>query len=151
MRYTQGGGLTDERRAFREKLRMEAAERFARGDESAVVVHDLRVRIRVGAAVAQGLVPSRTESVGFRGADVFTAAQWRVVRGAGAGAGQGSGGARLAGPDLALSRVKPLIGCRFHKSYTVQGVAALLKRHGWSCQMPARQAVEQDRRRWPAG
>ena len=28
-----------------------------------------------------------------------------------------------------LSRIRTLIGRRFHKSYTVQGVAALLKRH----------------------
>ncbi|MEU9979596.1 IS630 family transposase [Streptomyces sp. NPDC051014] len=39
-----------------------------------------------------------------------------------------------------LSRIKTLIGCRFHKGYTVQGVAALLRRHGWSCQVPARRA-----------
>jgi transposase len=26
----------------------------------------------------------------------------------------------------------------------VQGVVALLKRHGWSCQVPARRAVERD-------
>jgi transposase len=43
-----------------------------------------------------------------------------------------------------LSRIKTLIGRRFHKSYTVQGVAALLKRHGWSCQVPARRAIERD-------
>jgi transposase len=35
-------------------------------------------------------------------------------------------------------------GRRFHKSSTVQGFAALLKRHGWSCQMPARRAVERE-------
>jgi len=29
-----------------------------------------------------------------------------------------------------LSRIKTLIGRRFHKSYTVQGVAALLRGHG---------------------
>ncbi|MGI5380663.1 winged helix-turn-helix domain-containing protein [Streptomyces sp. CA-251387] len=29
-----------------------------------------------------------------------------------------------------LSRIKTLIGRRFHKNYTVQGVAVLLKRHG---------------------
>ena len=46
MRYAQGGGLTDERRAFREKLRMEAAERFAQGDENPVIAHDLRVSVR---------------------------------------------------------------------------------------------------------
>ncbi|MGC9537280.1 helix-turn-helix domain-containing protein [Streptomyces sp. UG1] len=43
-----------------------------------------------------------------------------------------------------LSRIKTLIGRRFHESYTVQSVAALLKRHGWSCQVPARRAVERD-------
>lgn len=43
-----------------------------------------------------------------------------------------------------LSRIKTLIGRRFHKSYTVQGVAALLKQHGWSCQVSARRAVERD-------
>ena len=43
-----------------------------------------------------------------------------------------------------LSRIKTLIGRRFHKSYTVQGVAALLRRHGWTCQVPARRTVERD-------
>jgi transposase len=43
-----------------------------------------------------------------------------------------------------LARIKMLIGRRFHKSYTIQGVAALLRRHGWSCQVPARRAVERD-------
>ena len=46
MRYAQGGGLTDERRAFRETLRMEAAGRFALGEENAVIAHDLRVSVR---------------------------------------------------------------------------------------------------------
>ncbi|MGA5606421.1 IS630 family transposase, partial [Streptomyces griseoincarnatus] len=46
MRYAQGGGLTGERRVFRRKLRMEAAERFAQGDEDSVIAHDLRVSVR---------------------------------------------------------------------------------------------------------
>ncbi|MGX1480429.1 UNVERIFIED_CONTAM: hypothetical protein RKD50_009237 [Streptomyces canus] len=37
MRYAQGGGLTDERRAFREKLRLEAAEWFQSGDENVII------------------------------------------------------------------------------------------------------------------
>ncbi|MER7111589.1 helix-turn-helix domain-containing protein [Streptomyces sp. NPDC000229] len=48
---------------------------------------------------------------------------------------------------------------RFRRSYTVQGVAALLKRHGWSCQVPARRSVERDenvmaswmKETWPQG
>ncbi|MFI9780783.1 helix-turn-helix domain-containing protein [Streptomyces sp. NPDC051956] len=46
MRYAQGGGLTDERRAFREELRMAAAERFVQADDNAVIAHDLRVSVR---------------------------------------------------------------------------------------------------------
>ncbi|WP_432021185.1 helix-turn-helix domain-containing protein, partial [Streptomyces sp. 1222.5] len=46
MRYAQGGGLTDERRAFRERLRLAAAERFRQGDEHTVIAHDLRVSVR---------------------------------------------------------------------------------------------------------
>ncbi|MCD9880414.1 winged helix-turn-helix domain-containing protein [Streptomyces sp. NR30] len=30
-----------------------------------------------------------------------------------------------------------MIGRRFHKSYTLQGVRKLLIRHGFSCQVPA--------------
>jgi transposase len=43
-----------------------------------------------------------------------------------------------------LKRVKLLIGRMFHVGYTVQGVRKLLKRHGWSCQVPVRRAVERD-------
>ncbi|MCX4538923.1 MULTISPECIES: winged helix-turn-helix domain-containing protein [unclassified Streptomyces] len=32
----------------------------------------------------------------------------------------------------------------FHVGYTVQGVWKLLRRHGWSAQMPARRALERD-------
>ncbi|MER5843489.1 hypothetical protein ABT099_24970 [Streptomyces prasinus] len=46
MRYAQGGGLTDERRSFREELRLEAAERFQQGDENADIARDLRVSVR---------------------------------------------------------------------------------------------------------
>ncbi|MFF3159205.1 winged helix-turn-helix domain-containing protein [Streptomyces sp. NPDC057910] len=43
-----------------------------------------------------------------------------------------------------LKRVKLLIGPMFHVGYTVQGVWKLLRRHGWSCQVPVRRAVERD-------
>ena len=46
MRYAQGGGLTAERRRFRERIRYEAAERFARGERTAVIAKDLRVSER---------------------------------------------------------------------------------------------------------
>ncbi len=43
-----------------------------------------------------------------------------------------------------LSRVKTVIGRRFHLTYTIQGVRKLLVRNGWSCQAPARRVRERD-------
>lgn len=41
-----------------------------------------------------------------------------------------------------LARIKTLIGRRFHKTMTLSGIAQMLRRHGWSHQVPARRAVE---------
>ncbi|MEU2588707.1 helix-turn-helix domain-containing protein [Streptomyces avermitilis] len=46
MRYPQGGGLTPERQVFRERIRMQAAERFGAGASNAEVAKDLRVSVR---------------------------------------------------------------------------------------------------------
>ncbi|MFD7719959.1 helix-turn-helix domain-containing protein [Streptomyces sp. NPDC059814] len=46
MRYPQGGGLTAERQCKREELRLQAAERFARGEGSTAIARDLRVSVR---------------------------------------------------------------------------------------------------------
>ncbi|MFD8417702.1 helix-turn-helix domain-containing protein [Streptomyces sp. NPDC059650] len=46
MRYPQGGGLTAERQAFRERVRMEAVAMFAAGRGSSEVAKELRVSVR---------------------------------------------------------------------------------------------------------
>jgi putative transposase len=46
MRYPEGGGLTAERRVFREGIRLQAGERFAAGEKTAVIAKDLRVSVR---------------------------------------------------------------------------------------------------------
>ncbi|MEV5149374.1 helix-turn-helix domain-containing protein [Streptomyces sp. NPDC052727] len=46
MRFPQGGGLTPERQAFRERIRLEAADRFAAGASNVEVAKDLRVSVR---------------------------------------------------------------------------------------------------------
>jgi len=46
VRYPQGGGLTVERQAFREQIRMQAAERFAADEDNADVAKALRVHVR---------------------------------------------------------------------------------------------------------
>ena len=43
-----------------------------------------------------------------------------------------------------LGQVKTLIRKLFHVGYTPEGVWKLIRRHGWSCQVPVRQAVERD-------
>jgi hypothetical protein len=43
-----------------------------------------------------------------------------------------------------LNRVKTVIDRRFHMTYTLQGVRKILVRNGWSCQVPARRAIERD-------
>jgi transposase len=144
LRYAQGGGLTDERRVFREKLRLEAAERFAQGDETPVIAHDLRVSVRSVQRWRNAWSQGGTRALASKGPaslpllsdELFAVLERELAKGPVA----------HGWPDQTwtLSRIKTLIGRRFHKSYTVQGVAALLKRHGWSCQVPARRAVERD-------
>src|SRR5260370_41332050 len=47
-------------------------------------------------------------------------------------------------PRWALGRIKTLIGRLFRVSYTPEGVWKLMRRNGWSCQVPVRQALERD-------
>ncbi|MFJ9742809.1 winged helix-turn-helix domain-containing protein [Streptomyces sp. NPDC101166] len=144
MRYAQGGGLTDERRAFREKLRLEASERFALGDENTVIAHDLRVSVRSVQRWRRAWAqdgPRALVSKGPASLPLLSDERFAVL-----GVQLAKGPVAHGWPDQTwtLSWIKTLIGHRFHKSCTVQGVAALLKRHGWSCQVPARRAVERD-------
>ena len=43
-----------------------------------------------------------------------------------------------------LGRIKTLIGKVFHVGYTIAGTSKLMRRHGWSAQVPVRQALERD-------
>ncbi|MEV5433983.1 winged helix-turn-helix domain-containing protein [Streptomyces sp. NPDC052701] len=129
---------------MRGKLRLEAAERFRHGDENTVIAHDLRVSVRSvqrrGKAWSRGgprsLASKGPASLALLSEDLFAVLERELLKGPVA----------HGWPEQAwtLSRIKTLIGRRFHKSYTVQGVAALLKRHGWSCPVPARRAIERD-------
>jgi transposase len=144
MRYAQGGGLTPERQVFRERLRLEAAERFAAGQDSALIAKELRVHVRSVQRWRKAW--SDRGEVGLRSAgpvsrpilsdELFAVLETELDKGPLA----------HGWPDQTwtLARIATLIGRRFHKSYTPQGVAALLHRHGWSHQVPARRAVERD-------
>ncbi|MET4659726.1 transposase [Streptomyces sp. PvP037] len=123
---------------------MEAAERFAQGDENSVIAHDLRVSVRSvqrwrrpwSQNGPRALASKGPASLPLLSDELFAVLERELAKEPMA----------HGWPDQTwtLSRIKTLIGRRFHKSYTVQGVAALPKRHGWSCQVPARRALERD-------
>lgn len=145
MRYAHGGGLTPKEQEKRERVRLEAAERFARGEKTEVVARELRVTSRSvrrwrreweqgGADALRSKGPASVERLGR---------QWeRLER-------ELKRGPLVHGWDdefqgWTLKRVKLLIGRMFHVGYTVQGVWKLLRRHGWSAQVPLRRAIERD-------
>ncbi|OUD04248.1 transposase [Streptomyces swartbergensis] len=123
---------------------MEAAERFRRGDENTVIARDLRVSVwsvqRWRRAWSQdgprALASKGPASLPLLSDELFAVLERELDKGPVA----------HGWPEQTwtLSRIRTLIGRRFHKRCTVQGVAALLKRHGWSCQVPARRAIERD-------
>ena len=146
MRYPDGGGLSAQGRAHREKLRLQAAQMFQQGIKPVQVARSLRVSAK-------------------------SAYQWRRclrVGGTAALASKGAGGAvcRLSGAQLArlraeldkgpavhgwaedqrwtLERVATLIGRLFHVRYTLRGTSYLLHRIGFTPQVPAHRAAERD-------
>src|SRR6266480_2643075 len=146
MRYGEGGGLTAEERARRERVRLAAAELVEAGASDREVARHFRV--------------SR-----------MSANRWRRALAAGgraALASKGAGGARCklspgqlreletvleAGPAAwgwdedqcwTLARIGELVRRRFGVGYTLAGLDLLLHRIGWSVQVPARQAAERD-------
>nr|AEM44213.1 transposase [uncultured bacterium] len=123
---------------------MEAAERGAQGDEGAVIAHDLRVGVRSVQRWRRAWPQDGPRALAFSGPaslpllsdELFAVLEQELAKGA--------GGARLAGPDL-----DPVTDQDPHRAPVPQelhraGCCRAAQRHGWSCQMPARRAVERD-------
>jgi putative transposase len=145
MRYAQRGGYTPAEQGRREQLRLEAARLFERGESAGAVAAELRVtpgtvrqwrrRWREGGTVA-------LRSKGPVSVERLSGEQWKRLETA---LRQGPLVHGFADDQRwTLKRIKLLIGRMFHIGYTVQGVRKLLKRHGWSCQVPVRRAIERD-------
>src|SRR5688500_13988209 len=159
MRYPDGGGLTAEERARRERVRLAAAEWIEEGASD----REVAARFRVTR---------------------MSANRWRRALAAGgrpALASKGAGGARCRlspaqleelqalldiGPSAwgwadqcwTLPRIAEVVHTRFGVDYTLPGLDLLLHRMGWSVQVPARQAAERNEEQisawreetWPA-
>jgi transposase len=144
MRYPQGGGLTAERRAFRERIRIHAAELFALGHDNAAIARQLRVSVRSvqrwHQAWERGGTPG-LESKGQASRPKLSEALFAVLE-----RELARGPVAHGWPDQTwtLARIKTLIGRRFHKSMTLSAIAQMLHRHGFSHQVPALRATERN-------
>ncbi|MFI6688375.1 winged helix-turn-helix domain-containing protein [Streptomyces sp. NPDC050485] len=144
MRYPQGGGLTAERRAFRERIRMEAAEMFAAGQDYTVVAKQLRVSVRSVQRWRATWQDGGQQALASRGSAarpklseaLFAVLEQELARGPVAHGWRDQ--------TWTLARVKTLIGRRFHKTLSLSAIAEMLHRHGFSHQVPARRALERD-------
>ena len=145
MRYAQRGGYTPAEQQRRERLRLEAAGRFARGDSTTVIAADLRVTERTVRRWRQAWRDGGTAALRSRGPvsrERLSPQQWARLE---LELGKGPLAHGFANDQRwTLGRIKTLIGKLFHIGYTVEGTWKLLRRHGWSCQVPVRQAMERD-------
>lgn len=143
MRYATGGGLTVADRDRRERVRREAAERFARGEGCGQVAAALRVTERSVERWRRAWVSGGVPALRSRGPaarcrleeDQLVRLDTELERGPTAHG--------WADQRWTLSRIRELIVGLFGE-YTLPGVWMVLRRRGWSCQTPARRAVERD-------
>jgi putative transposase len=155
MRYAQRGGYTPAEQQRRERLRLEAAGRFARGDTINEIAADLRVTpgsVRRWRRAWRDGGDAALRSKGPVSRERLSPRQWARLE------------QELRKGPLAhgfaedqrwtLGRIKTLIGRLFHVGYTIEGTGTLMRRHGWSCQVPVRRAMERDEEAiavWKAG
>src|SRR5262245_36796198 len=159
MRYGQRGGYTPAEQERRERLRLGTAERFEAGDTTKDIARDLRVHERTVGKWRRAWREGGIEALRSRGPvsrEKLSARQWERLK---AELARGPLAHGFAGHQCwTLGRVKTLIGRMFHIGYTLEGVSKLLRRHGWSVQVPVRRAIERDeeaietwkREVWPA-
>jgi len=144
VRYAHGGGFTPQEQRRREEVRLRAAEMFEQGDTNAAVARTLRVTQRSVERWRRAWREGGTAALASAGPHAlprlsparFTRLEVELERGPLA---HGFDDQRWT-----LVRIKTLIGRLFHIGYTVPGVWLLLRRNGWSCQRPARRAIERD-------
>ncbi|MFT9473522.1 winged helix-turn-helix domain-containing protein [Streptomyces sp. 11-1-2] len=143
MRFPQGGGLTAQRRAARERLRLRATERFAVKGDSTSIAKDLRVSVRSvqrwrrrswKAHGPPGLRSKSPDCLPALSEEPFAVLEREPAKGPVAHGWPDRG----PGPDQDADQAA-VPQERHHP-----GAAALLKRQGFGCQVPARRASERD-------
>ncbi|MFF1415529.1 winged helix-turn-helix domain-containing protein [Streptomyces sp. NPDC058289] len=144
MRYPEGGGLTAERRAFREGIRLDAGVRFAVGEKTVVIAKDLRVSVRSVERWRHAWREGGMEALRSSGpanCPTVTDAQFAALEDE---LGKGPSAHGFKDERWTLVRVQAVIRRRLCLTLSVATVWRLLKRHGWSWQAPGRRALERD-------
>jgi transposase len=145
MRYPDGGGLTAEERARRERVRFAAAELIEAGASDREVAEQLRVtrmsvnrwRRALAAGGRQALVSKGPGGTRCK----LSPAQVRELESV-----LEAGPAACGWEDQCwtLARIVEVVRRRFGADYTPAGLDLLLHRIGWSVQVSARQAAGRD-------
>jgi putative transposase len=145
MRYGQRGGYTPAEQERRERVRLEAASMFAQGASAVSVAGAVRVTVPTARRWRREWSAGGIEALRSKGPvsiERLTPEQFTRLE-AVLEAGPAAFG---FGDDQrwTLKRIKTVIGRLFHVGYTEQGVWKLMRRHGWTPQVPVRRALERD-------
>lgn len=119
-------------------------QRFALGEGSSAIARDLRGSVRSVRRWRQAWAEGGPRSLRSQGPASLPRLSEKQFAQLEAELAKGPAAHGWEDQRWTLSRVKTVIGRRFHLTYTIQGVRKLLVRNGWSCQVPARRAVEGD-------
>jgi transposase len=133
MRYAQRGGCTPAGQQRRERLQMEAAARSASGDKVGEIAHDLRVTegsVRRWHRAWQDGGAEALRSKGPVSRERLSPQQWARLE------------LELRKGPLAHGFASDQRWTLFHVGYTVEGTSKLMRRRGWSAQVPVLQAIE---------
>ncbi|MFF3691020.1 transposase [Streptomyces sp. NPDC002187] len=146
MRYADGGGLTAKGRRRREAVRLEAAGLFAEGVVPPEVARQLRVSSKSAYQWQQAWREGGAEALASRGASGQRCKLSPQCREKLAGYLEQGPAAHGWDQDQVWTGawVVTLIGRKFHVSYSVSGATRLMRRIGFTPQVPARRAGERD-------
>lgn len=145
MRYPDGGGLTAEERARRERIRLAAADLIEAGASDREVARWFKVTRMSANRWRRALASGGRQALASKGPGgarcKLDAAQLRLLE-----AVLDAGPSAAGWPDQCwtLARIAEVVRRRFGVEYTLAGLDLLLHRIGWSVQVPSRKATERD-------
>jgi transposase len=144
MRYATGGGLTAKQRKKRESVRLQAAARFAEGASQADVVREFKVTSKTASVWHQAWRAGGKQALVSKGPPTPCRLSPQQVIRLGQELERGPAVHGWEDQRWTLARIRVLIKRLFRVEYTVPGVWYLLRRNGFSCQVPVRRATERD-------